>query len=99
MSDKITLGNLKARCRFPIVTLQQCHIHAKCGEHTEAEIICTVKGNETRAAIAGTAEDELEIASIELKESKHVLKRTQYIMRIRARIVPKIRKDSSDHYY
>lgn len=42
---------------------------------------------------------EVEIASIELKESKHVLKRTQYIMRIRARIVPKIRKDSSDHYY
>lgn len=42
---------------------------------------------------------EVEITSIELKESKHVLKKTQYIMWIRARIVPKIRKDSSDHYY
>lgn len=73
MSDKITLGNLKARCRFPIVTLQQCHIHAKCGEHTEAEITCTVKGNETRAVIAGTAEDELEIVSIEQGGKEEIL--------------------------
>lgn len=42
---------------------------------------------------------EVEIASIELKESKHVLKKDSVIMWIRARIVPKIRKDSSDHYY
>ncbi|GFI03478.1 contractile injection system protein, VgrG/Pvc8 family [Lachnospiraceae bacterium 64-25] len=61
MSDKITLGNLRIRCRFPVVTVEQCRIHAECGRHTEAEIVCIVKGNEAETVITQTGEDTLEI--------------------------------------
>lgn len=73
MSDKITLGNLEVKCRFPIITLQQCRIHAKCGAHTEAEITCTVKGNETKAAITRTTEDALEIVNKEEDGKEEIL--------------------------
>ena len=37
----------------------------KCGEHTEAELTCTVKENETKEVIPKVVEDELEIVNKE----------------------------------
>ena len=73
MSDQITLGNLKIKSRFPIITLQQCHIHARCGEHTEAEILCTVKADEARAVIGSMTSEKLEIVNQAEAEKEEVL--------------------------
>lgn len=63
MANQITLGNVQIKCRFPVTKLQECCIYAKYGEHTKAEIVCTVKGSESRAALTDVDEDELKIVN------------------------------------
>lgn len=61
MADKVTLGNLRIKCRFPIITLLKCSIHARYGEHTKAEIICIVKGSDAREKLTNITDEKLEI--------------------------------------
>lgn len=61
MADKITLGSLQIKCRFPILTLLKCSIHARYGEHTKVEIICIVKGSDVREKLTNVADENLEI--------------------------------------
>lgn len=73
MSNEILLGNLQVRCRFPILTLQQCRIYAKYGEHTQADIVCTVKSGEVRASLTNMEEEKLEIVNKEEDSGEAVL--------------------------
>lgn len=73
MGEKITLGKLRIRCRFTAVTLLDCNIHEKYGEHTRAEIICTVRGKEARAVFSDTEKNSLEIYAIEDSGREEVL--------------------------
>lgn len=64
MGERITLGRLRVRCRFTAVTVQECNIHERYGEHTRAELACTVRGEEARAVFSDTGKNSLEIYSI-----------------------------------
>lgn len=73
MGEKITLGKLRVRCRFTAVTLLDCNIHEKYGDHTRAEIVCTVRGEEARAVFSDTGKNSLEIYAIEDSGREEVL--------------------------
>ena len=73
MSDKIALGNLKIRCRFPIITLLKCCIHTKYGEHTSVSITCIAKDKEAKNVLANVMEEELEIVSREESGREEIL--------------------------
>lgn len=73
MGEKITLGRLRIRCRFTAVTLLDCNIHEKYGEHTRAEIVCVVRGKEARAVFSDTGKNSLEIYAIEESGREEVL--------------------------
>ena len=70
MSDKMTLGNLRIKCRFPVISLLSCHIDSRYGECTRAEMKCMVKGSEVRNKLADTAEEKLEIVHEDEEEEK-----------------------------
>lgn len=61
MAEKITLGSIRIKCRFPVLTLLKCSIHARYGEHTEAEITCILKGSDAREKLTNVTDEELEI--------------------------------------
>lgn len=61
MEEKITLGSLRIKCRFPVITLLKCSIHFRYGEHTKAEIICIVKGSGAEEKLTNVADEKLEI--------------------------------------
>lgn len=73
MSDQITLGNLRVKCRFPIIILQQCHIRARWGEHTQAEVLCTVKADEAQMAPGDMPREGLEIVNQEDSGREEIL--------------------------
>lgn len=73
MGEKITLGSVQVRCRFKAVTLLDCKIHEKYGEHTRAEIVCTVRGEEARGVFSDAGKNSLEIYSIEDNGREEVL--------------------------
>ncbi len=70
MPDKMTLGNLCVKCRFPIMSLLNCNIYSRYGECTRAEIKCVVKGSEVRNKLADIAEEKLEIVHEGEEEEK-----------------------------
>lgn len=70
MSDKMTLGNLRIKCRFPVISMLNCNIDSRYGECTRAEMKCTVKGNEVRNKLADIAEEKLEIVHEGEEEEK-----------------------------
>ena len=61
MTDMITYGQLQIKCCFDFLSVFQCDIHSKYGEHTKAEIIGTVKGDEAKKAFSNILKDNLEI--------------------------------------
>lgn len=63
MGDRTTFGNLKIRCRFQIMTVLYCSIRARHSEHTKADIIGIVKGNDALEVLSDVSEDKLEIIS------------------------------------
>ena len=63
MADKITVGQLRVKCRFTFLSILHCGIHAKYGEHTVAEITGTVKRSEALAFFSDVTEDTVEIFS------------------------------------
>lgn len=63
MTDIITFGQLRVKCSFDFLTVFQCNIHSKYGEHTRAEITGAVKGDEAKSALLNLSEDKLEITS------------------------------------
>lgn len=73
MGERITLGRLRVRCRFTAATLQECSIHEKYGEHTRAELVCTVRGEKAKAVFSDTGKNSLEIYAIEESGREEVL--------------------------
>lgn len=70
MEEKITLGSLRIKCRFPIITLLKCSIHARYGEHTKAEIMCTVKGSDAKEKLTNVTDEKLEIVCESEREER-----------------------------
>jgi len=63
MAGKITIGQLRVKCRFTFLSILSCRIHGGYGEHTRAEITGTVKSSEALAVLSDAAEDRVEIFS------------------------------------
>lgn len=63
MSEKITLGSLFIKSRFPVLEVQQCCIHAMYGEHTKANIVCSVKSGEVKEFLTQIEKEKLEVIS------------------------------------
>lgn len=63
MSVQLSIGQLQVNSRFAFLTVLNCNIHSKYGEHTRAEITGTVKSAEAIAALNNTTEEKLEITS------------------------------------
>lgn len=65
MAGEITFGQLRAKCRFDLLTILECGIHAVYGEHTRAEIRAVVNRKEAEAALTDIAEESIEILSMD----------------------------------
>lgn len=61
MTDRITLGQLQIKCCFAFLSVFQCDIYSKYGEHTRVEIIGTVKEDEAKKAFLNILKGNLEI--------------------------------------
>lgn len=51
MTDGVMSGQLQVKCRFTFQRILKCCIHAKYGRHTYAEIVGSVKAEETKAVL------------------------------------------------
>lgn len=63
MAGRITFERLQVKCRFTIQTILKCCIHAKYGEHTRAEVVAVVKGEEVKAVFTDITKEKIEIFS------------------------------------
>ena len=63
MAEKITFEQLQVKCRFTIKTILKCVIYAEYGEHTRAEIVAVVKGEEAKAVLTDSTKEKIEIFS------------------------------------
>lgn len=61
MADMITMGYLQIKCCFVFLSVFQCDIYSKYGEHTRTEIIGTVKVDEAKKAFLNILKDNLEV--------------------------------------
>ena len=57
MAGGITFGQLRVKCRFKLLKVLECGIHAVYGEHIRAEIRAEVKRTEAEAALTDISED------------------------------------------
>lgn len=73
LEKMITYEHLRVVCRFSYLSILHCSIHAKYGEHTQAEIIGTVKSMEALRALKNTSENKLVITSQENVGTENIL--------------------------
>lgn len=73
MAEKITYGQLRINCRFTFLSIHQCSIHTKYGEHTRAEVGGIVKGEDAKAVLADVPDESLEISCQNGDGSKKIL--------------------------
>lgn len=73
MADKITYEQLRVNCRFTLLSIHSCTIHAKYGEHTRAKVNGTVKAEDVKKVLSDMSYEKLEIFSQNKDGSREVL--------------------------
>ncbi|MDE7478836.1 MAG: phage late control D family protein, partial [Lachnospiraceae bacterium] len=56
---------LQIKCRFHILSIHRCTIHARYGDHTRAKATVVVEGEKARAAILDIADEKIEIICVD----------------------------------
>ncbi len=64
MAGEITLGQLRVKCRFRLLTVLGCGIHAVYGEHTRAEVSGVVKRDEAEPLLADITENGMTVSAV-----------------------------------
>lgn len=73
MTEKIADRQIYIRCRFRIISVQGCVIHAGYGQHTRAEATAVVEWDSAGAALMDTADETVMITGRDIDAAERIL--------------------------
>lgn len=59
---EITLGQLQVKCRFELITVFNCSIHAKYGEHTRVSLTASVQAEDAEKELLNSEQEQIDIS-------------------------------------
>lgn len=81
--ERMNIGQLQVRSRFSFLTIKNCYIKEKFGEHGKARITGEIKGRESRDALTDVRRDKVEIVMVFHEEGGRVGERILFSGMIR----------------
>ena len=81
--ERMNIGQLQVRSRFSFLTIKNCYIKEKFGEHGKARITGEIKGREARDALTDVRRDKVEIVMVFHEEGGRVGERILFSGMIR----------------